>query len=147
MNEVMNMARNMKSAEESRTGRSKLQCMIGTISSVLTGGRKVNIKSTTESEVKDVRMMAPYGIASAPYKGMQVQVIYNDGATTVVGIFDKNKPKINPGDIVIYNKSGSTISLLADGTIELDGNINANGTFKINGQTVEQIVASMAVLK
>lgn len=143
MSERNTFIRSNRESLHNNKGNGKVSHCLSVISSVFTGGHNANIMSTNNSEDKNMKIMMPYGIASFPYKGMQAQVIYNDGNNTIVGVFDENRPPTELGDVIIYNKSGSYIKLDADGNISINGPVEVTGTFKINGQTVEDIVSSM----
>lgn len=112
---------NKKSQHNATDGKGKISNYLGVISSVLKGGKRVNVKSTIHSEYREMKMLSQYGIASVPYKGMQVQVIYNDDDNVMVGVYNKDIPNdLKPGDVVIFNKSQSTIKLSTDGKIIMD---------------------------
>ena len=95
---------------------NKLMHFIGVITSGSPNGHTASAKGFINGEVRDMRIMSPYGIASCMPDGTPVQVIINDNNNaTITGCFDKNKPSVAPGDMIIYDKNGNRIEMTVDG--------------------------------
>lgn len=122
--------------------------LIGSVSSMSADGRTANVQTFGDGETRNNRNMTPYGISSSPLRGMQAQVMINDNDnTSVVGVFDKDKPKVLPGETIVYSMGGSTIYLKRNGDIDItcgsgliqmkpDGSISLTGTVTVNGRTI-----------
>lgn len=100
--------------------------ILGAISSVIKENNEVFIKITDEEEIRDVRIIAPYGIHSIPAVGLFGEVIFNNTGkkSYLVGVEDRDKKpvQIDIGEILIYNKIGKNyIHLKNDGTIIIKG--------------------------
>lgn len=103
--------------------------IFGTISSILTGGNKANIKSTSKSESRDVDVALPYGFASFGFKGMKAHLLQTGKQKSIVGIIDTKRPKTKNGEVVIYTRDGTQIKLDNKGNV----NIKCDGRLKVNG--------------
>lgn len=102
---------------------------MGIESSISNDGMTINGQNLSDSEIRDLHVALPYGISSSGIDGVRVQIITNDNKNNVaVGVIDKDRPKVKSGCIIIYDKSGSTISLNGDGNIR----INSDGDIRIN---------------
>lgn len=107
--------------------------VLGIISSVIPEEEEVFIKTSEDDELRDVKVIAPYGICSLPPIGMFGEVIFNNTGKKayLVGVEDRDakKVQIQPGEILIYNKiGGNFIHLKNDGSIDIKGKIiNLNG--------------------
>lgn len=120
---------------------------MGIASSIGGNGKTINGQNTNDGEVRDLLLALPYGISSSGLDGMMVQIITNDNRNnTVVGVVDNNRPSVKSGCIIIYDKSGSSVSLNGDGsitikanTININGNVNINGSAKLNGRQIDVI--------
>lgn len=106
--------------------------VFGTISSILTGGKQANIKTTSQSEDRDVNIMMPYGIASFGFKGMKAHILKTGKHSSVIGLFDNKRPKTKHGEVIIYTRDGTQIKLDNKGNID----IKCDGKFKINGKEI-----------
>ena len=111
---------------------------IGVASSIAGDGSFINGQNHSDSEIRDLNFALPYGISSSGLSGMRIQIITNDNDNNVsVGVIDKNRPKVKPGCIIIYDKSGSSISLNGDGSITINANnIKINGNMIVNGKQI-----------
>ncbi len=90
---------------------------IDIISSIGKGGRTANVQTYNVSELRDIRIMLPYGISSSGLDDMMVQVIIEEKNISIVGTYDTDRPDVNPGEIIIYSKFGSSIKLDKNGDI------------------------------
>lgn len=83
---------------------------------------KLNIQNTVGCEVRDVKVIAPYGISSCPKSGLFAQMIINDDANnTCVGVHNPSAPVAQPGEIILYSSGGAYIKLGADGVVTISG--------------------------
>lgn len=112
---------------------------MGIESSIGSDGMTINGQNLSDSEIRDLHVALPYGISSSGIDGVRVQIITNDNKNNVaIGVIDKNRPKVKSGCIIIYDKSGSTISLNGDGNIHI--NSNKNKDVYINGISFKNVL-------
>lgn len=112
--------------------------IFGTISSILTKGKKANIKTTSNSEERDVEIMLPYGIASFGFVGMKAHILKTGNKSSIVGIFDNKRPSTKKGEVVIYTRDGTSIKLDNDGNIEIraENCVKIIGDLKVTGEII-----------
>lgn len=93
------------------------------VASVIGGdGKSINGEHLKGTELSSLSMALPYGISSSGVDGVRVQIITNDNQNNVaVGVIDDNRPPVKSGCIVIYDKAGSTIALMGDGDVHING--------------------------
>lgn len=91
------------------------------ITSIASNGRSANTETYNNSELRELRIVLPYGISSSALDGMVVQVIVNEENEndTIVGVIDGNRPSVKSGEVIIYSRFGSQIELLQDGNINI----------------------------
>lgn len=83
---------------------------------------KLNIQNTANGEVREVKVIAPYGVSSCPPSGLFAQMIINDDVNnTCVGVHNPKAPEAKPGEIVLYSSGGAYIKLGADGSVTISG--------------------------
>lgn len=83
---------------------------------------KLNIQNTANGEVREVKVVAPYGVSSCPPSGLFAQMIINDDVNnTCVGVHNPKAPEAKPGEIVLYSSGGAYIKLGADGSVTISG--------------------------
>lgn len=83
---------------------------------------KLNIQNTANGEVREVKVVAPYGVSSCPPSGLFAQMIINDDVNnTCVGVHNPKAPEAKPGEIVLYSSGGAYIKLGADGSVTING--------------------------
>jgi hypothetical protein len=100
---------------------------IGVASSISKNGNIVNGQDTSDSEIADLNIALPYGISSSGVDGIRIQIITNDNVNnTVVGVIDSKRPPVRSGCLILYDKSGTRISLNGDGTISISGTVYIN---------------------
>lgn len=81
---------------------------------------RVHVKNVADSEARELRLTAPYGISSCPLPDLFAQIVFNDHINnTCVGIWNDKAPEAKVGEIIIYNKGKCRIKLLEDDTLEL----------------------------
>lgn len=116
----------------------KTVSVFGTISSMLTGGKKANVKTTSQSEDREVNIMMPYGIASFGFNGMKAHILKTGKHSSIVGLFDSKRPKTKKGEVIIYTRDGTHIKLDNNGNIDIkcDGKVNITGDVYINGKKI-----------
>lgn len=108
----------VSSVKSFERGVRKIGMMMGIVSSVSNDGKIINAQSYLDGEVRELKVALPYGISSSAVDGLQVQVIVNDNdACVATGVVDKNRPSVLPGELMLYNKSGASIHLKANGDI------------------------------
>jgi hypothetical protein len=116
---------------------------VGIASSIAGDGKAINGQNYSDGETRDLHFALPYGISSSGMDGIRIQIITNDNQNNVVvGVIDKNRPKVRSGCITIYDKSGSTITLDGDGGIAISNKFNSNvilskdGDITINAKNI-----------
>jgi len=88
--------------------------------SIDASGKYANAEVFNGSEVREMTIMLPYGISSSALDGMGIQVVMSSSNNgTVVGVDDKDRPVVKPGEVILYSKFGSKIEMLSDGRISL----------------------------
>ena len=81
-----------------------------------------NIQNVVDGDVRDAKMVTPFGISSNPPSGLYAQMMENNGKYVCVGTHDPSAPKADKGEVIIYNGNHSAyIKLCADGTVEIKG--------------------------
>jgi phage gp45-like len=91
---------------------------------------RTSTETYSGTELRELRVVLPYGISSSALDGMMVQVVINDNGGTVVGVVDPDRPHTDQGETVVYSRYGATISLRSDGDIVMK---TSNGnTISIN---------------
>ena len=111
---------------------------IGPVTSTDKGGHSANMSNLYNAQVRDAKTVMPYGISSRPTSGMKAQAVVNDNSdSTIVGVFDPNRPQVGVGEICLYSSSNARVYLKADGTVDISGNVT------INGRTIEAIVSEI----
>lgn len=116
--------------------KQKTVSLFGTISSILTGGKQANVKTTSQSENRDVDIMLPYGFASFGFKGMKAHILGTGKHKSIVGIFDIKRPKTKHGEVIIYTRDGTQIKLDNKGHVLIKGDVSINGSLKVNGRDI-----------
>jgi phage gp45-like len=103
---------------------------IGKVSSVLTSNKTAYVQISEEEELRDVKLISPYGFHSLPINGVDGQLLFNGNSSkkaSLIGIEHTSIPEqLNPGEAIFYGASGSYI-LLKDGKIKLVGGLEING--------------------
>lgn len=113
--DIASLLRNIERPTERNTS-------MGVASSIGGDGQVINGQDSSDGEIRDLNVALPYGISSSGVDGIRVQIITNGNENNViVGVVDKNRPKVKSGCIVIYDKAGSTIALNGDGDIYING--------------------------
>lgn len=99
---------------------------------------KVNIKNVADSEARELRLITPYGVSSAPLPDLFAQIIFNDHVNnTCNGIWNEKAPEAKPGEIILYSKDNNAqVKLAEDGTITIFNKMGKvtvapNGAIKI----------------
>lgn len=99
----------------------KRESYIGPLASTNAGGHNANVNNLHNSQVRDAKTIMPYGISSRAPSGVKAQAIVNgNNDNTVVGVYDKNRPEVDVGEICLYTeKGGNSVYLQKDGTITI----------------------------
>jgi phage gp45-like len=109
--------------------------IMGIISSTLSDTNEVNMRLYDEEEIRDVKIISPYGIFSIPLNDQSGQIIFNNSNNTasLIGVEHEELPVlINPGEVIIYCETDSFI-LLKDGKIYFKGDLNVDGNIIYSG--------------
>lgn len=99
------------------------------ISSVIKEENSVYIQLSEDEEIRDVRIITPFGFYSLPNTQMFGQVIFNNSAkkAVIIGVEDEGqKPvELNIGEVLIYRPGGGTsyIHFKNDDKIYIKGEI------------------------
>lgn len=136
------LAKRMSEAKSS-IDRSR-PATLDSVTSVGGGGRYANVKTYDDAELRDLRIVLPYGISSSALDNMRVQVILNNdnGDASIVGVHDIDRPAVANGEIIFYNSSGDMIKLTHSGIdIVSSKPVTVNGKrIAVQGDQVEVTV-------
>lgn len=115
---MKNMIRN--TAEKAvNIAKNVVSVLRGNITSTSKDGKSINILPLLNSEIRDIMVSHQYGVVSFPYDGLTAIVMQGDGDYILLGMIDKNAPKIKNGESCVYTKFGNTILLKDNGEIEI----------------------------
>lgn len=114
----------------------------GKITSIGVGGKSINIQNVYDGEIRDASIVSPYGISSSSYGNISAQSIVNDfDNSVIVGVYDQNKPDVQPGELILYNKGKTRVILdindnltLTNGKVSMT--LNNNGSIDIDGDNI-----------
>lgn len=108
--------------------------VIGTITSILKSDKQVYVMLSDEEEIRDVKIMLPYGLFSLPLVGQEGQIIFNNTSksASLIGVDSSSPVELNPGETILYCESGSYI-LLKNGKTKIKGNIEIEGNITYTG--------------
>ncbi len=117
--------------------------LMGRISSVIRRSNEVYVRFSDEDELRDIKIISPYGIYSLPTNNKIGQVIFNNSTkkASLVGIEagDGAPVQIDIGETLVYNENAKSYILLKNnGSIEIKASsVSVNsGSFTHNGKTV-----------
>jgi len=114
---MKNLARDMANNNNINNRIHNIACRV---TSVDADGKYMNAESYRGGEMREMTIMLPFGISSSAIDGVSVQVSLNSANSgTIVGVNDPNRPKVKPGQLILYDKSGSRIEFRENGTIAL----------------------------
>jgi phage gp45-like len=113
----------------------------GKISSVIKDSDEVFVKSTEDIELRDVKIMAPYGLKSLPLPGLDAQIIFNNSGkkASLVGVDSDSPIQLDIGETILFNSKAKTyIHLKNDGKVYIHGDIVADNitATTVNGKTI-----------
>lgn len=99
----------------------------GTINSVIKSSSTTFVSISPEEEIRDIRILSPYGLYSLPNVGQSGQVIFNNSTkkATLIGVdnFDAKPIDIGIGEVILFNSNGGNYILLKNnGDVEIKGN-------------------------
>lgn len=123
--------------------------LIGKITSVVKGSNEVFIELSDDDEIRDAKIITPYGFYSLPKSGQYGQIIYNNSTKKVslIGIDNRNKKplSIDVGEVLIYNglnyivlKNNNEIEITTD-NIKIKSNSTSIESNNINISASERI--------
>lgn len=110
--------------------------IIGRISSILKDSNEVFIKTSPEDELRDIRIITPYGLKCIPLVGLDAQVIFNNSSkkASLIGIDGPSPIKLDIGEVILYNTKANTyIHLKNDKKIYFKGDLEIKGKLNIDG--------------
>ena len=114
------LVRNIERSHEGNT-------TVGIASSIGGDGYIMNGQNSSDGEIRDLDIALPYGISSSGVDGVKIQIISNGNQSNVVtGVINSNRPKVRSGCLILYDKSGTRITLNGDGSISLNGDVYIN---------------------
>lgn len=134
--------KNIKNAV-TRTISNIRTSLIGTISSVIKSNKTVYVRISDDEEIRDTKIVSPYGLFSLPVNNINGQIIFNNSSKKAVllGVDNPNIPvEVNPGETVIYSQSGSYIFLKSDGKVYINGDLNVIGNIIFTGTSAKGVV-------
>lgn len=103
---------------------------IGPLASTSSGGHNANVNNLYNSQVRNAKMMMPYGVSSCPPSGIKAQaIVNNNNDNVVVGVYDPSRPMVNTGDICLYSSGGCAVHLSSLGEVSIN---NGSASIKMN---------------
>lgn len=83
----------------------------GRISTVDDGGKSISVVNMNNSQLRNLIPIMPYGMASSPPVGLMAYVIISGSAKRdgIIGVYDPDKPRCNPGDSMLYSLGGASV--------------------------------------
>jgi phage gp45-like len=108
--------------------------MMGSITSILKSKKVAYVMLSDEEEIRDVKIISPYGFFSLPLAGQNGQILFNNTlkSASLIGVENNSPVELNPGEAIVYCKSGSYI-LLKDGKVRIKGNVEVEGNILYTG--------------
>ena len=106
---------------------------IDIITSISADGKTANTETFNSGELRDLKIMLPYGISSSTVDSTLAQVIINDKSASIVGVYDKNRPSVRPGELILYTKFDCQFKMLEDGSIVMLSKNDASAIFDASG--------------
>lgn len=112
---------------------------------IITSSKKNNtvfVKTSNDEELRDVKIISPYGLGYLPLNGNNGQVIFNNTSkkASLIGIEQEDMPvELNPGEVVLYCNNGAYIHL-KDNKLYINGEIimgNGNRNIARVNDTIE----------
>lgn len=80
-----------------------------------------NLEVDSSSQHRNVRVVAPYGVASIPPVDEDALVVPFEGGEACVGVITNPSEKIEYGELMLYSKGGASIILKNDGSVLING--------------------------
>ena len=99
------------------------------------GGEQAGV--VTRGEVRALPVYGPGGYAWLPENGMAVLVIKGGpgGEEQGVAAARQSAPEeMKPGEVYLYGPGGNAVYLRQNGTVELRGRIDIQGSLSVNGE-------------
>lgn len=83
----------------------------GRVSTVDNGGKSISVVNMNNSQLRNLVPVMPYGVASSPPPGLMAFVLSSGNAKRdgIVGVYDPDKPRCNPGDSMLYSSGGASV--------------------------------------
>lgn len=82
-------------------------------------GKSVQIEASTQH--RNLKIIAPYGVAYVPPIGEQAVVLPFDGSEACVGVLAASAKDLKRGELMLYSSGGASIVLKNDGTVLING--------------------------
>lgn len=101
----------------------------------------VNIQNVIDNEIRDVKVVGPFGIVSRPPTGLFAQMILNGSDNnSCVGVHDPNAPEVSDGEIIVYNRPKDN-----DPTKRAYIKLDENGKITVYGSSIEYHVNDVQI--
>lgn len=100
-----------------KVGRERSVAAKGSITS--SNGKRVEVDSSTQH--RNVKVVAPYGIAYIPPVDEDALVVPFEGGEACVGVISELFEGIERGELMLYSKGGASIILKNDGSVLING--------------------------
>lgn len=129
--------RRIDKALKSVQNNHRQESYAGPIASTSGGGHTASVNNLHNSQVRNAKVVMPYGISSSPFSGMKAQAIVNDNSeNVVVGVYDPSRPAVGAGEVCIYSSGGNQVYLSNNGDISIHTNsadidLKASGAINI----------------
>lgn len=136
---------NMWLSKAMRTVRAGTDADLGV--TTISGG---SVGVVTRGEVRSLPVYGPGGYVWLPENGAAVLVIKGGPGgeeQCVSGMQQRNAPEgMLPGEVYIYGPGGNSVYLKRDGSVELRGDVDIQGSLSVNGEAYQPCNCSQGVL-
>ena len=136
---------NMWLSKVMRTVRAGTDADLGV--TTISGG---SVGVVTRGEVRSLPVYGPGGSVWLPENGAAVLVIKGGPGgeeQCVSGMQQRSAPDgMMPGEVYVYGPGGNSVYLKQDGSVELRGDVNIQGSLSVNGEAYKPCSCSQVVL-
>lgn len=120
---------------------------VGKVSTISGDGKTVAVTNMNNSQLRNLKPVSQYGVASSPTPGLQAFVISIDTSDSdgIVGVYDPNRPACKAGETILYSSGGATVKL-SGGSVLING-INILGEISAIKERLNTIEADILDIK
>ena len=96
-----------------------------------------------ESERRGLEVYGPGGLRWKPAVGQKVLVLKTEGDPCVTGA-QTDSSGLEPGELALESAGGAAVRLDNAGRVALDGRVEVDGSFYINGRELTELIREIA---